>query len=282
MLLPARDDSWQPAGSLAFGDDWAAAIEVALPTSPARDRRRQAYAALDSVSPGPETLVASPERLLEQLGHVTTPVDPETGEPMDPVAWLHAFLLRLGVWETLPVEAFDDAGQTNRDRFPWANDPLSEERDKWIARDGWIFGESWFGGEHRNVWVARDFRFRWNLADAAAAKPVMTSRLIGLATGLYEDLRYLTVFCRRCRPVGTRPRGQATAPTATQACSPSSSVAPAGCLPCAMARRSTSQPPPPRCGGRRQSPRGPLLHKARSDSSLYATPRRRWVRASGS
>ena len=66
MLLPARDDSWQPAGSLAFGADWAAAIESALPPSPARDRRCEAYAALDAVSPGPETLIASPERLLER------------------------------------------------------------------------------------------------------------------------------------------------------------------------------------------------------------------------
>ena len=124
VLLPARDDSWQPAGSLAFGLDWAVAIESALPPSLARDRRCEAYAALDAVSPGPETLVASPERLLERFGDITTPVDVETGQPINPVAWLHAFLLRLGVWETLPVEAFDDAGQTNRDRFPWADDPL--------------------------------------------------------------------------------------------------------------------------------------------------------------
>ncbi|MBA2566365.1 MAG: DUF3883 domain-containing protein [Thermoleophilaceae bacterium] len=198
VLLPARDDSWQAAESLAFGVDWAAAIESALAPSPARDRRCEAYAALDAVSPRPETLVASPERLLERFGDVTTPVDPESGEPINPVAWLHAFLLRLGVWETLPAEAFDDAGQTNRDRFPWADDPLSDERDESIGREGWIFGEHWSGGEHRNVWVAQDFRFRWSLGVAAAAKPVMTSRLVGFATGLYEDLRYLTVFCPRC------------------------------------------------------------------------------------
>ena len=198
VLLPARDGSLQPAGSLAFGGDWAAAIESALPPSLARDRRCEACAALDAVSPGPETLIASPEQLLERFGGVTTPVDPESGEPINPVTWLHAFLLRLGVWETLPVEAFDDAGQTNRDRFPWADDPLSDERDEWIAREGWTFGEHWSGAEHRNVWVAQDFRFRWSLGDAAATTPLMTSRLVGFATSLYEDLRHLTVFCPRC------------------------------------------------------------------------------------
>ena len=198
VLLPARDDSWQPAGSLAFGVDWVAPIESALGPSPARDRRCEAYAALDVVSPGPGTLIASPERLLEQFGDVPTPVDPESGEPINPLVWLHAFLLRLGVWETLPVEPFDDAGQTNRDRFPWADDPFSREREVLIAREGWVFGEHWYGGEHRNVWVSRDFRFRWGLGDSAAAEPVMTSRLVGFATGLYEELRYLTVFCPRC------------------------------------------------------------------------------------
>jgi hypothetical protein len=202
VLLPARDGSWQPAGSLAFGVDWAAAVESTLRPSTARDRRCEAYAALDAVSPRPETLIASPEGLLERFGDVTTPDDPESGEPINLVSWLHAFLLRLGVWETLPVEAFDDAAQTNRDQFPWADDPFSDVRDELIARKGWVFGEDWSGGEHRNVWVAQDFRFRWSLGDAAAAEPVMTSRLVGFATGLYEDLRYLTVFCQRCTSEG--------------------------------------------------------------------------------
>lgn len=198
VLLPARDGSWQAGGRLAFGGDWAAAIE-AMPASPARARRCRSYAALDAVSPGPEALIASPDRLVELLGTVTIPADPESEEPIDPAAWLHAFLLRLGVWETFPVEAFDDGGQTNRERFPWKDDPLSPERDRWIGRGAWSFGDDWSGGEHRNVWVARDFRFRWAVADAAATDPVATSHLLGLATELYEDFQYLTVFCPRCK-----------------------------------------------------------------------------------
>ena len=198
VLLLARDDSWQPAGTLAFGADWSEALESALPPSAGRDRRCEAYAALDAVSPRAKTLIASPERLIERLGDVATPVESESEERISLIAWLHAFALRLGVWETLPVEAFDDAGQTNREPFPWADDPRSKERARGIAREGWMFGENWSAGEHRNAWVAQDFRFRWSLRDAAAAKPVTTSRLVGLATELYEDLRYLTVFCQRC------------------------------------------------------------------------------------
>lgn len=198
VLLLAQDGSWQPAGTLAFGVGWAEALKSALPPSAGRDRRCETYAALDAVSPHPETLIASPGRLIERLGDVATPVESESGERITLIAWLHAFLLRLGVWETLPVEAFDDAGQINRDPFPWNDDRLSAQRDRWIAPKGWVFGEYWSGGEHRNVWVAQDFRFRWSLRDAAVAKPILTSRLIGLATGLYEDLRYLTVFCQRC------------------------------------------------------------------------------------
>ncbi len=199
VLLPAADDSWRPAGYLAFGVAWAEAIKGVLAPSSARDRRCEAYEALETVSPQTQNLLASPERLLETLGDVAVPDDPEGDGAVDPIAWLHAFLLRLGVWETLPVEAFDDAGQANRDPFPWADDPLSGERDEWIMQDGWVFGEHWSGAAHRNVWVAQDFRFQWDLGNAATTGRVETSRLVGHGTGLYEDLRHLTVFCTGCR-----------------------------------------------------------------------------------
>ena len=207
VLLLAQDGSWQPAGSLAFSAEWAAAIELALPPSLSRDRRSEAYAALDAVSPGPETLIASPscfssDSVTSQFGLIPRAANRSTK--------LHGSTLSSsgsGYGKRCPVEAFNDAGQTNRDPFPWASDPLSDEREEWIARQGWMFGEHWSGGEHRNVWVAQDFRFRWSLGDAAAAKPVLTSRLLGLATGLYEHLQYLTVFCPRC----TSERGGHTA-----------------------------------------------------------------------
>lgn len=200
VMLPAKDGSWQPAGDLAFGGAWASELRGALPASVARDRRCETYEALESVSPRPEHLLAPPERIRELLGDVAIPADPDGDEPIDPTGWLHAFLLRLGVWETLPVEVFDDAGQANRDPFPWADDPLSEIREDEIGADGWTFGEHWSGAVHQRVWVAQDFRFRWNLDDVAAGEPLLTSRLLGTATELYEDLQLLTVFCPRCYP----------------------------------------------------------------------------------
>ena len=203
VRLPGRDGTWRPAGALAFGRDWADWIETALPTAPVRDQRCGAYRALDDLSPGDATMLASPERLREVLGEVEIPFDAESEEAIDADEWLHAFLLRLGVWETLPVEGFDDAGQTNRDAFPWSDDPLASKRDESMAGDGWRFGlEDWGGREHKNTWVAQDFRFRWDLADAAQVDAVKLTRILGMATPLYEALRYLTVFCQSCSSNG--------------------------------------------------------------------------------
>ncbi|MEJ7783769.1 MAG: DUF3883 domain-containing protein [Solirubrobacteraceae bacterium] len=203
VRLPGRDGTWRPAGALALGRDWADWIETARPASPVRDQRCEAYRALGDLSPGDATMLASPERLREVLGEVEIPSDAESEEAIDADEWLHAFLLRLGVWETLPLEGFDDAGQTNRDAFPWSDDPLASKRDESIAGDGWRFGlEDWGGHKHKNTWVAQDFRFRWDLADATQVDPVKLTRILGMATPLYEDLRHLTVFCQSCSSHG--------------------------------------------------------------------------------
>jgi hypothetical protein len=197
VRLPAHDGSWQAAETLAFGADWAAAIEAASPPSPVRDVRCAAYNALERVKPGDWALIASPERLFDELGRIPGN-EVVADDAMSEMEWLHIFLLRLGVWETLPVEAFDDASQANRERFPWRSHPRAAERERQLALQSWVFGEHWSGGEHRNVWVQRDFRLRWNLADAAARDATATARLLDIASDLYRDLPNLTVFCPKC------------------------------------------------------------------------------------
>lgn len=205
VRLEARDGSWRPAGALAFGRDWAEWIESAVLPSPMRDQRCQAYRALDDLSPGDATMLASPERLREVLGDVEIPPNAESAEAIDAGEWLHAFLLRLGVWETLPVEGFDDAGQTGREAFPWSEDPLAVRRDESIAGEAWRFGlEDWGGLKHKNTWVAQDFRFRWDIAEAAQVDAAKLTRLLGMAAPLYEGLQHLTVFCQSCSSDGGR------------------------------------------------------------------------------
>ena len=82
------------------------------------------------------------------------------------------FLLTLGVWEVIPVEAFESRDMQNRQRLPWTGRPHELRMQRISEAGGWQFvGHSWTGGEHRNVWIAEDFRFRWSPADADADAP---------------------------------------------------------------------------------------------------------------
>ena len=205
VRLPARDGSWQPAGTLAFGSDWADWLAAAHPSSTAREERRAAYATLEEVSPGDAAMLEPPETLVDRLGPVPLPrTADESGA--DPNTWVHAFLLGLGVWETLPLEGFDDAGIINRARFPWEEDLFHSVREELTTPDGrWTFGlEDWGGNWHTNAWVAQDFRFRWSLRECANRNARQVSRLLGMASPLYERLLRLTVFCPNCSGGGGR------------------------------------------------------------------------------
>lgn len=198
VRLPARDGSWRPAGTLAFGSDWAEWVAARHPASAAREDRREAYAALEEVSPGDAAMLASPDTVGGVLG--PPPRAAEERSDADPDTWLHAFLLELGVWETLPVEGFDDAGVIGRARFPWEEDPFDRLREQLIKPEGrWTFGlEGWGGDQHTSAWVAQDFRFRWSLTDSARRNAGAVSRLLGAASTLYERSLRLTVFCPNC------------------------------------------------------------------------------------
>ena len=125
--------------------------------------------ALEEVSPGETAMLAAPQTVADLLGPVRLPRTTDEESAADPDTWMHAFLLELGVWETLPVEGFDDAGMIGRPRFPWEEDPFHPLREELMRPDGrWAFGlEGWGGDRHTNVWVAQDFRFRWSLRECA-------------------------------------------------------------------------------------------------------------------
>ena len=104
------------------------------------------------------------------------------------------------------MEGFDDAGVINRARFPWEEDPFHPVREELTTPDGrWTFGlEDWGGSRHTNAWVAQDFRFRWSLRECANRNARQVSRLLGMASPLYERLLRLTVFCPNCGGGGGR------------------------------------------------------------------------------
>jgi len=203
--LPTRDHEWRAATTLAFGDDWAdwLASGACGPTTSALEARVRAYRALEAVRPSDSVMVGSPASVMEAIAANTLTFEPS--QSVQSNTMVHAFLLTLGVWELIPVEAFEGRDMRDRARFPWT-DALHDNQLKRIAsRGGWHFGRHrWSGDEHQNVWMAEDFRFRWSLADAAARDAARTAELLAAGAPLYTRLRRCAVFCPRCRSGGGR------------------------------------------------------------------------------
>lgn len=214
--LPSRAGGWRPAGSLGFGSDWAEWLESAAdgePISAAAKQRAAAYRALDAICPGPESLLASPavilplledDSLVELLDPGPPGVEGEGADESTRDAERHAFLLRLGVWEVPPIEAFESRDRANRNPFPWAGDVVELQRSAVAAGGGWTFGlGGWGGARHENVHLAEDYRFAWRLDDAAIRDAAALATGLRLGARLYADRLVALVFCPGCSNSGS-------------------------------------------------------------------------------
>lgn len=226
VLLPTRNGSWRPAGDLAFGADWAVWLEAhsdGLPPAAVKGRA-QTYRALEAVCPDPgERLLAPPEEVLGRFEEVdiriSAAAEPdeerdaegneiEVEEELDDIAWdheRHAFLLRLGVWEVLPVEAFE--GRDRRDgraKLPW-DGPTAERQIEISTHQGsWTFGlDGWKGGQHWNVYLAEDYQLQWPLGSAAQQDAASVAGLLTAGASLYASRLNATFFCPGCSDSGT-------------------------------------------------------------------------------
>lgn len=207
--LPCQDGSWQPAGRIAFGDDWADWLEKRAGGRPsaATNDRISAYRAMERLAPGPEHLLAHPDEVLGLLnvnifeqpsssdGQEGLHQEPDEGEKNE---HMHGFLLRLGVWEVPPIEAFVSWDPGNRDRFPWPGETAEEQRNAVERNGGWKFGYGWSDRPHQNVYIAEDFRFLWPLEDMAGRGT--TALVTGLRLGqrLYNQSSVALAFCPGC------------------------------------------------------------------------------------
>jgi hypothetical protein len=213
--LLARDGSWQPALTLAFGSDWADWLTSGAcgPLSNSGRARVRAYRALEATSPGNARMLAPPGEVTGILADLV-PSTGESHEPADDNVRLHAFLMMLGVWEVFPVEGFESREMAHRPRFPWTGPVPDARREQIEAAGGWTFEQNrWSGGQHQNVWAAEDFRFAWNLGAAASRDAERTAELLSTGAPLYSRLGHLAVFCPGCATSGTRhtPRYQSSA-----------------------------------------------------------------------
>ena len=207
LWLPTADGTWRPATALVFGGAWADWLQ-AQPGERAAARAER-YRRLGAVAPAASDQVAGPDDLVEllavhvaDLGWLVEDDAPPLGdEPVAPGeldsarthrALLHAFLLRLGVWEVPPVEAVVDyRNRASAEVDPWPDGP---ERAEQLAVDGWTFGVK-YPHDAARVHVAEDYRWRWPLDVTGDA-----DHLAALAdgAGFYRRFARLRRFCPGC------------------------------------------------------------------------------------
>ncbi len=218
--LPCRDGNWRQAGRIAFGADWAGLLErSAAGKHTATQHRITAYRAMERVSPGPEALLASPEVVLRLLDDGVfrdgspasgdeEPLDDEPldDEPLDERqrdAHRHAFLMRLGVWEVPPIEAYESRIRNREERFPWTGWAADEQLQMIEQAGGWRFGlNGWAGERHHDVYLAEDYRFLWPLEEMARRDVSSLVRALRLGAKLYDDRSSALVFCTGCNDAG--------------------------------------------------------------------------------
>lgn len=207
LRLPAADGSWQPATALAFGGDWADWLD-GQPSEHAAERA-QRYRRLEAVAPDRSAVVAGPDTLTGlfaldpgELSWLAEEEAPPLGDraaaddEVDPTVthrWLvHAFLLRLGVWEIPPLEATVDY----RSRGPGEVDPWPDGPDRadQLAVDGVTFGVKYPHDPDR-VHVAEDYRLRWPL-DTSGDPGHLAALADG--AGCYRRYQRLRRFCPGC------------------------------------------------------------------------------------
>lgn len=199
VRLPTRSGAWRPAGTLAFGADWARWVAANLPE---QARRVSAMQRLARLAPGDDDLLASPERVLSYLSTVPATTDGDAVEGAQLAAEQLSFLLRLGCWEVFPVEGFEVrsgiAGQT----WPW---PETRRALLEAAEEPWNFGRyMWGGSHHANVTVTEDFRFRWSLTRATPEAQADVVAALADGAELYAQLGKASAMCPACSPDGYR------------------------------------------------------------------------------
>lgn len=208
VCVPCRDGRWRRATETAFGADWAEWVRNLASSrglTEAVERRAAAYEALERVTPEPGALLATPAVLAGLLEDPGQALPADVAEPGDDGESTveeerHAFLLRLGVWEVLPVEAFESRERAGRTAFPWTGEVARMQRAAVDALGGWTFGlNGWGGRRHHNVHLVEDFRFRWALGEAAERDADAVALLLTEGEHLYAERMHSTVTCFSCK-----------------------------------------------------------------------------------
>jgi hypothetical protein len=207
VRLPTRvGGPWRHATELAFGADWADWIsDNRSALGVAAGWREEAYRDLEEVAPGASSFLASPAELarllplsVDDIPWAESDAAPEL--PADPAlrhaVLLHAFLLRLGVWEVPPIKGHVNYRAPRAVAGPpWAHEPEWSELQN--AQSQAASGFAQFG--HGHIHVAEDFAFQWPLT----ADPTLV-RALSRGASFYRGYRRSELFCPGCSADGGR------------------------------------------------------------------------------
>jgi Domain of unknown function (DUF3883) len=203
LRMPAKDGEWRRAGDLAFGAEWAVwQRQSQHRVGSAAVDRAEAYGDLEAAAPGPDALAAGPADLAgllpldpDDVRWLESDVGPELPSDLKErhLLLLHAFLLRLGVWEIPPILGHVDYRPEVEP--PWATQTDWSDYQAWVGESDAAFIA--FG--HKNVSVAEDYRLAWPMrADSAFV------RAMSRGAPTYRKYQRAVLFCPQCRTAGIR------------------------------------------------------------------------------
>lgn len=214
LPVPCRDGKWRSADAVAFGKDWAEWLEAGSAGNPQTAqiaRRIEAYQVLEDLTLSPDSLLAKPETVMSYLtfgGLEEAETDEEEKSSQDREILRNferlAFLLRLGIWEILPVDSFQNR-EKRAERFPWTDRIAASQISRIKLSGGWKFGlDGWSGNAHTesNVHLAEDYRLSWPLDALTKRAPNTLLRALHLGHEHYRNLLYSRVFCPGCSDSG--------------------------------------------------------------------------------
>ena len=207
LPLPTRhsESEWRPAGELAFGRDWADWLDAhAASLGVASVARADAYRDLERAA-DPSCMIASPSILAgllplsaDDIAWAGTEAAPDLPDDDGTrhLLLIHAFLLRLGVWEIPPVKGFVNYRHPRRvEGPPWATEDGWQRLRAAHAAAGGPFGQ--FG--HANVYLSEDFSLAWSLTSDPAL-----IRSLARGADFYKAYRKAELFCPQCSGEGSR------------------------------------------------------------------------------
>ncbi len=146
---------------------------------------------------------------------------------------------------------------------------------------GWLFvGHPWTGGEHLNVWIAEDFRFRWSLAEAAARDAAKTAELLSVGTRPLLAPRSMLQLSAPAARATASAHAEAVPELCPKRTTPaswrSSCRRSRGSRPSSTAKSSRHHSSRPPSGGRSGRRRVPAYSKARCGTCRFTTRRSDW------